>query len=101
MNNNLTPTPHIKANAGDFAKTVLMPGDPLRAKFVAENFLENAVLVNNVRGVHGYTGTYKGTKVSVMAPEPVGVIVYSILMYGIGVAAIPFPSSLTSSTSAF
>ena len=61
------PTPHIKAVPGDFAKTVLMPGDPLRSKFIAENFLENAKLVNNVRGVQGYTGTYKGKKVSVMA----------------------------------
>ena len=50
-----------------FGKTVLMPGDPLRSKFIAENFLENPVLVNNVRGVHGYTGYYKGVKVSVMA----------------------------------
>ena len=62
-----TPTPHIAAKPGDFGKTVLMPGDPLRSKFIAENFLENPVLVNNVRGVHGYTGTYKGVKVSVMA----------------------------------
>ena len=62
-----TPTPHISAQKGDFAKTVLMPGDPLRAKFIAENYLENAVLVNNVRGVQGYTGYYKGKKVSVMA----------------------------------
>ncbi len=61
------PTPHINATPEDFAKTVLMPGDPLRAKFIAENFLENARLVNNVRGVQGYTGTYKGVKVSVMA----------------------------------
>lgn len=61
------PTPHINAKLGDFAKTVLMPGDPLRSKFIAENFLENAVLVNNVRGVNGYTGYYKGKKVSVMA----------------------------------
>ncbi|MBR4286106.1 MAG: purine-nucleoside phosphorylase [Clostridia bacterium] len=61
------PTPHINATPLDFAKTVLMPGDPLRAKFIAENFLENAKLVNNVRGIHGYTGTYKGTPVSVMA----------------------------------
>ncbi len=61
------PTPHINAKPGDFGKTVLMPGDPLRAKFIAENFLENPVLVNNVRGVQGYTGFYKGTKVSVMA----------------------------------
>lgn len=60
-------TAHIKAEKGDFGKTVLMPGDPLRAKFIAENFLENPVLVNNVRGVQGYTGTYKGVKISVMA----------------------------------
>ena len=60
-------TPHINAQKGDFAKTVLMPGDPKRAKFVAENFLENAVLVNDVRGVQGYTGFYKGKRVSVMA----------------------------------
>ena len=60
-------TPHNAAQMGDFAKTVLMPGDPLRAKFIAETFLEDARLVNNVRGIHGYTGTYKGTPVSVMA----------------------------------
>ncbi len=61
------PTPHINAKENDFAETVLMPGDPLRAKFVADNYFENAVLVNNVRGVQGYTGTWKGKKVSVMA----------------------------------
>ena len=61
------PTPHINATPEDFARTVLMPGDPLRSKFIAENFLENVRLVNNVRGVQGYTGTYKGTPVSVMA----------------------------------
>ena len=61
------PTPHIKATPEDFAKTVLMPGDPLRAKFIAETFLENPVLVNNVRGVNGYTGTFEGHRVSVMA----------------------------------
>ena len=61
------PTPHISAKLGDFAETVLMPGDPLRSKFIAENFLDNPVLVNNVRGVQGYTGTYKGKRVSVMA----------------------------------
>ena len=61
------PTPHITAKLGDFADTVLMPGDPLRSKFIAENFLEDAVLVNNVRGVNGYTGYYKGKRVSVMA----------------------------------
>ena len=62
-----TPTAHISAAPGDFAKTVLMPGDPLRSKFIAETYLENPVLVNNIRGVHGYTGTYKGKRVSVMA----------------------------------
>ena len=61
------PTPHIEAKQGDFADTVLMPGDPLRSKFIAEHFLEDAVLVNNVRGVQGYTGYYKGKRVSVMA----------------------------------
>lgn len=60
-------TPHINAEEGAFAKTVLMPGDPLRAKFIAETFFKNAVLVNNVRGVQGYTGEYNGKKVSVMA----------------------------------
>ncbi len=60
-------TPHISAPDGAFAKTVLMPGDPLRAKFVAENFLENPVLVTSVRNIYGYTGTYKGVPVSVMA----------------------------------
>ncbi len=60
-------TPHIKAEKGDFAKTVLMPGDPLRAKFIAETFLTDAKLVNNVRGIQGYTGYYNGTRVSVMA----------------------------------
>ena len=60
-------TPHIKAEKGDFAKTVLMPGDPLRAKYIAENFLENDVLVNEVRGMLGYTGYYNNKKVSVMA----------------------------------
>ncbi len=60
-------TPHNEAAKGAFAKTVLMPGDPLRAKFIAETFLEDAKLVNNVRGIQGYTGSYKGTPVSVMA----------------------------------
>ena len=64
---NAYPTPHINAAPSDFAKTVLMPGDPLRAKFIAENFIDDAVLVNNVRGIHGYTGKYKGVPVSVMA----------------------------------
>ena len=65
---NFAVTPHINvSNEIGFGKTVLMPGDPLRAKFIAENFLENPVLVNGVRGVNGYTGYYKGVKVSVMA----------------------------------
>ena len=59
-------TPHNSAKVGDIAKTVLMPGDLLRAKFIAENFLENAVCFNTVRGMLGYTGTYKGVPVSVM-----------------------------------
>lgn len=61
------PTPHISAKKGDFAQTVLMPGDPLRAKFIVENYLEEATLVNPVRGINGYTGVYKGKRVSVMA----------------------------------
>ena len=61
------PTPHNTAKKGDIAKKVLMPGDPLRAKFIAETFLTDAKLINNVRGVQGYTGTYKGKRVSVMA----------------------------------
>lgn len=60
-------TPHINATPADFAKTVLMPGDPLRAKYIAENFLKDAKLVNNVRGIQGYTGTWKDVPVSVMA----------------------------------
>ncbi len=60
-------TPHIKAAPGDFAKTVLMPGDPKRAEFIAKNFLEKAVLVNDVRGIKGFTGEYQGAPVSVMA----------------------------------
>ncbi len=60
-------TPHNSAKLGDFAKTVLMPGDPLRAKFIAETFLQDARMVNNVRGIHGYTGVYRDTPVSVMA----------------------------------
>lgn len=82
------PTPHIEAKAGDFAETVLMPGDPLRSKYIAENFLENPVLVNNVRGVQGYTGTYKGKRVSVMASgmgQPsIGIYSYELFnFYGV------------------
>lgn len=61
-----TPTPHIGAKSGEISKTVLMPGDPLRAKFIAENFLEDVVQFNSVRNMFGYTGTYKGKRISVM-----------------------------------
>ena len=61
------PTPHINAPLGAFAKTVLMPGDPKRARYIAEKFLIEPILVNDVRGVQGYTGYYKDVKVSVMA----------------------------------
>ena len=83
-----TPTPHIGCNPGDFAPTVLMPGDPLRAKLVADNYLTNAKLVNNVRGVQGYTGEYKGKKVSVMASgmgmPAIGIYSYELFnFYGV------------------
>lgn len=60
-------TPHNEAKIGDIAKVVLMPGDPLRAKYIADNFLENAKLVNTVRNMFGYTGTYKGKEITVFA----------------------------------
>lgn len=60
-------TPHISAKPSDFAKTVLMPGDPLRSAFIANTYLKNPVLINNVRGIQGYTGEWKGERVSVMA----------------------------------
>lgn len=83
-----TPTPHINAQIGDFAPTVLMPGDPLRSKFIAENFLTDAKLVNNVRGVQGYTGTYHGKRVSVMASgmgmPAIGIYSYELFnFYGV------------------
>ena len=58
-------TPHNSAEKGDIARTVLMPGDPLRAKFIAENYLENVKCYNEVRGMLGFTGTYKGVRISV------------------------------------
>lgn len=61
-----TPTPHNEAKQGDIAKTVLMPGDPLRAKFIAETYLKDVTCFNHVRNMLGYTGTYEGKKVSVM-----------------------------------
>ncbi len=72
------PTPHINANKGDIAESILLPGDPLRAKFIAENFLENPVLYNEVRGILGYTGTYKGVPVSV---QGTGMGIPSISIY--------------------
>ncbi len=82
------PTPHITAKANDFAKTVLMPGDPLRSKFIAEKYLQDAVLVNNVRGVQGYTGFYKDKRVSVMASgmgmPSIGIYSYELFnFYGV------------------
>ena len=84
----MIPTPHITAKEGDFARTVLMPGDPLRAKFIAENYLTDAVLVNNTRGVQGYTGYYKGKRVSVMASgmgmPSIGIYSYELFnFYGV------------------
>jgi len=88
MSNPNIPTPHITAREGDFAPTVLMPGDPLRSKFIAENFLEDAKLVNNVRGVQGYTGYYNGKRVSVMASgmgiPSIGIYSYELFnFYGV------------------
>ena len=82
------PTPHINAPEGAFADTVLMPGDPLRSKFIAENYLEKAALVNNVRGVQGYTGFYRGKRVSVMASgmgcPSIGIYSYELFnFYGV------------------
>ena len=83
-----TPTPHINCEPGAFARTVLMPGDPLRAKFIADHFLSDATLVNNVRGVQGYTGTYGGKRVSVMASgmgmPSIGIYSYELFnFYGV------------------
>ena len=83
-----TPTPHISCNPGDFAKTVLMPGDPLRAEFIANTFLTEAKLVNNVRGIQGYTGLYKDKPVSVMASgmgiPSIGIYSYELFnFYGV------------------
>ncbi|MBQ7002381.1 MAG: purine-nucleoside phosphorylase [Oscillospiraceae bacterium] len=75
-------TPHLQGKKGDYAPTVLMPGDPLRAKFIAETFLENAVCVNEIRGMLGFTGTYKGVPVSVqgsgMGMPSIGIYSYEL-----------------------
>ncbi len=85
------PTPHIKAMPEDFGRVVLMPGDPLRAKWIAETYLEDAKLVNAVRGINGYTGTYRGEKISVMASgmgiPSIGIYSYE-LFNAFGVEAI-------------
>ena len=83
-----TPTPHIGAQIGEIADKVIMAGDPLRAKFMAENFLENPVQYNNVRGMLGYTGTYKGKRVSVqghgMGIPSIGIYSYELYnFYGV------------------
>lgn len=85
MANPNIPTPHITAKEGDFARTVLMPGDPLRSQFIAQTYLTDPVLVNNTRGVQGYTGTYRGKRVSVMASgmgmPSIGIYSYELYNY--------------------
>lgn len=83
-----TPTPHNNAVMGDIAETVLLPGDPLRAKFIAENFLEDVVQYNTVRGMNGYTGYYKGRRISVqgtgMGCPSIGIYTYELIhFYGV------------------
>ncbi len=83
-----TPTPHIGAKYGEIAETVIMAGDPLRAKFMAEKYLENPVLYNNVRGMLGYTGTYHGKRVSVqghgMGIPSIGIYTHELFnFYGV------------------
>lgn len=82
------PTPHNAAQVGEIAETILLPGDPLRAKYIAENFLEDVVQFNNVRNMFGYTGTYKGKKISVMGTgmgcPSIGIYTYELIhMYGV------------------
>ena len=84
----MVPTPHNGAKEGDFAKTVLMPGDPLRAKYIAETYLENPRLVTSVRNMRGYTGAYKGKEISVMGGgmgmPSVGIYTYELFnFYGV------------------
>ena len=85
---NKTPTPHIGAKFGEIAETVIMAGDPLRAKFMAENFMENPVQFNNVRGMLGFTGTHNGKRVSVMGHgmgmPSIGIYTYELYnFYGV------------------
>ena len=81
-------TPHNEAKIGEIAKTVIMPGDPLRSKYIAENFLDNYKLVNSVRGMYAYTGTYKGKEITVMAHgmgmPSIGIYCYELYkIYGV------------------
>ena len=80
-----TPTPHNNAKLGDIAETVLLPGDPLRAKFIAETFLEDVVQYNTVRGMFGYTGYYKGKRISVqgsgMGIPSIGIYSYELIHF--------------------
>ena len=81
-------TPHNEAKIGEIAKTVIIPGDPLRAKYIAENFLDNYKLVNSVRGMYAYTGTYKGKEITVMAHgmgmPSIGIYCYELYkIYGV------------------
>lgn len=79
------PTPHNKAKSGEIAKTVIMPGDPLRAKYIAENFLEDYKLVNDVRCAYAYTGKYKGKEITIMASgmgmPSMGIYCYELYKY--------------------
>jgi purine-nucleoside phosphorylase len=79
------PTPHIQATEGQIAKTVLMPGDPLRAKYIADTFMENVVCFNTVRNMFGYTGTYKGKPISVMGSgmgmPSIGIYSYELFQF--------------------
>lgn len=85
MTKPLVPTPHIEAQLGDIAETILLPGDPLRAQFIAENFLENPVRYNTVRGMYGYTGYYKGKRISVqgsgMGMPSMGIYSYELINF--------------------
>jgi purine-nucleoside phosphorylase len=88
MSKSPVPTAHNNAKLGDIAETILLPGDPLRAKFIAETFLENPVMYNTVRGMYGYTGYYKGKKISVqgsgMGIPSIGIYSYELIhFYGV------------------
>lgn len=82
---NKIPTPHIEAKKGEIAKTVIMAGDPLRAKFMAEKYLDNPTIYNQVRGMFGYTGTYKGKRVSIqghgMGIPSIGIYTYELFNF--------------------